>query len=128
MNNDGYEQFEYEETIMPSPEAREELFMGFANSLTSLLQSGVRLMFIGENLEDNELYFVCADMDPTFVGFICVAMNDEGDMETNVFIPQNDDFDTISSLVAPVVIEDCESFEDFLDQAGISVSEIGEDE
>ena len=121
---DDYEQFEYEEMITPSPEAREELFMNFANSLTSLLQSGVRLMFIGENLEDNELYFVCADMDPTFVGFICIAMDDEGNMETNDCIPQNDDFDTISSLVAPVVIEDCTSFENFLEQAGISVSEM----
>ena len=123
MNHDDYEQYEYEETITPSPEVREELFMNFTNSLTSLLQSGVRLMYIGENLEDNELYFVCADMDPTFVGFICVAMDDEGNMETNVFIPQNDDFDTVSSLIAPTVIEDCTSFEDFLEQAGISVTE-----
>ena len=123
---DDYEQFEYEKTITPTPEAREELFMDFTNSLTSLLQSGIRILFIGENLEDNELYFVCGDMDPTFVGFICVKMNDEGDMETNVFIPQNDDFDTVSSLIAPVVIEDCESFEDFLEKAGVSVEEIGE--
>ena len=94
-----YESYETTTTLELSPEPRMKAMMDFTDAFSALLQSGIRILFIGENLEENELYFVCADPELTF----------------------NEDFDSIYGLMAPVVIEDCKNFEDFLAKSGISV-------
>ena len=77
---------------------------------------------MGENLEDNALYVVCADQAMTFVQFLDIEMDDEGDLVTHTIEIKNEEFDEMYGLMAPVVIEDCENFEDFLDKAGIQVT------
>ena len=95
--------------------------MDFTDAFSALLQSGIRILFIGENLEENELYFVCADPELTFVNFLSIGMDEEGNVETHTIEISNEDFDSIYGLMAPVVIEECENFEDFLAKSGISV-------
>lgn len=101
---------------------RAEAMENFVDALSALLQSGIRMLFIGENLEDDALYMVCADQDMTFVQFLDIEMDDEGDLTTHTIEIKNEEFEDLYGLVAPVVIENCESFEDFLGKTGIQVT------
>lgn len=116
-----YESYETTTTLELSPETRMKAMMDFTDAFSALLQSGIRILFIGENLEENELYFVCADPELTFVNFLSIGMDEEGNVETHTIEISNEDFDSIYGLMAPVVIEDCKNFEDFLAKSGISV-------
>ena len=118
---DGYESYETTTTLELTPETRTKAMNDFTDAFTALLQCGIRILFIGENLEDNELYFVCADPDLTFVNFLSVGMDEDGNVEANTIEISNNDFDSIYGMSAPIVIENCESFEDFLAKSGISV-------
>ena len=121
----GFEEYEEEPVFVEiNQETRAKAMDNFIDAFSSLLQSGIRLMFIGENLEGNALYLVCADQDMTFVQFLDIEMDDEGNLMTNTMELSNEPFEDLYGLVAPVVIEDCESFEDFLDKAGIEVTPI----
>ena len=116
---------EYEEStviVEIDTEMRAKAMSDFTDALSALLQSGIRMLCIGENLEENALYMVCADQPMNFVQFLDIEMDDEGDLVTHTMEVKNDDFEDLYGLVAPVVIEDCESFEDFLGKAGIQVT------
>lgn len=118
---DDYESYETTTTLELSPETRTEIMGQFTDALSGLLQSGIRMLCIGENLEDNALYMVCADPEMSFVNFLNIEMDDEGNISTHTIEISNEDFDELYGLTAPIVIEDCESFEDFLGKSGISV-------
>lgn len=121
-----FESYETTTTLEMTPETRDRIMNDFTNSLSAMLQSGVRMLSIGENLEGNALYFVCADPTLSFVNFLNIEMDDEGNIETHTFEIKNEDFDDLYGLTAPIVIEDCTSFEDFLGKSGITV--VPEDE
>ena len=115
----------YEESAVEveiDTEMRAKAMADFTNALSALLQSGIRMLCIGENLEGNALYMVCADQPMNFVQFLDMEMDDEGDLTTHTIEIQNEEFEDLYGLVAPVVIEGCESFEDFLGKAGIQVT------
>ena len=116
---------EYEESTTfeeITPEVREEVMNKFVGAFSAMLQTGIRMLCIGENLDGNALYIVCADQPLSFVQFLNIEMDDEGDIVTQTIEIKNEDFEDLYGLVAPVVIEDCESFEDFLNKAGILVT------
>jgi len=118
-----YEEYEENSVIVEiNRETRAAAMTDFIEAFSSLLQSGIRLLCMGENLEDNALYVVCADQAMTFVQFLDIEMDDEGDLVTHTIEIKNEEFDEMYGLMAPVVIEDCENFEDFLDKAGIQVT------
>lgn len=118
-----YEEYEENSVMVEiNRETRAAAMTDFIEAFSSLLQSGIRLLCMGENLEGNALYVVCADQAMTFVQFLDIEMDDEGDLVTHTIEIKNEEFDEMYGLMAPVVIEDCENFEGFLDKAGIQVT------
>ena len=116
-----YDSYETTTTMELTPETRTKVMGDFVDAFSGLLQCGIRMLFIGENLEGNELYAICGDPDLAFLNFLNIGMDEDGNIETNTIEISNEEFDEIYGLTAPIVIEDCTSFEDFLAKSGISV-------
>ena len=104
-----------------SRENREKVMTDYIRALSAMHQSGIINMFIGESQSGNQLYYVFADVDLTFVEFVTVTVNDDGSITTSTFIAKNAEFIPFINISSPIVIDGCSSFEEFLEATGFRI-------